>query len=183
MLRGVVVITIFSWIIDSMPSTVAVQITRSKVPKIQMPVWAGSMNQDGFGWVAQLQIGAEQLKMRWCPPGTFTMGSPMDEYGRHDDEAQHPQFIAKGFWIAEHELSERVFAQLTYGAELLLEQGVVAGHVPARNLDWYDARSWCADVGLQLGARVVLPSEAQWEYAARAGRQIHMLVYRWNRQV
>ncbi len=95
----------------------------------------------------------------WCPAGKFTMGSPMDEEGRADDEARHRGTLTKGFWMAKTEVTQ---AQWEYvmGNNPSDHEG---GNLPVECVSWKDCQKFCQKLGLAL------PTEAEWEYACRAG--------------
>lgn len=109
----------------------------------------------------------------WIPPGRFLMGSPHTEDGRQLNEGQHPVVISRGFWIGR---TETTVAQ--YGAVTKLNPGdQVDPMLPVVKVTWRDATNYCdlltkaeAKAGrLPAGFVYRLPTEAEWEYAARAG--------------
>jgi formylglycine-generating enzyme required for sulfatase activity len=99
------------------------------------------------------------VMMVWAPPGCFVMGS---DDGRRDERPPHRQCFERGYWIDQTEVTN---AQ--YGSE-----GAYPGPLrPRGNLTWVEARDFCR----QRGAR--LPTEAEWEYAARGPDS---LIYPWG---
>ena len=121
------------------------------------------------------------IEMVWCPAGEFLMGSPEDEADREDNETQHRVTLTRGFWMAKTETTQGQWAgamgstiqemakQGSYGTVLVGEGSV---H-PMYYVNWDDARKYVAklnaDHALPSGWKWALPTEAQWEYACRAG--------------
>jgi len=112
-------------------------------------------------------------EMVMLPEGFFLMGSPFGETGRSDDEGpQHKVTIGTPFVIGKTEVT---FAEYdNFAASTGREQpnddfSRGRGNSPVINVTWYDARAYCRWLGEQTGETYRLPSEAEWEYAARAG--------------
>jgi formylglycine-generating enzyme len=118
------------------------------------------------------------IKLSWCPPGTFVMGSPLSEPERRLDEAQKEVTLTRGFWIAKYEATQGQWKSV-YGAlpgELTAE--LPAGdNLPVGNVNFTEAEEYARRL-TELARRAAalpddwefrLPTEAQWEYAARAG--------------
>jgi formylglycine-generating enzyme required for sulfatase activity len=164
----------------------------------------------GTPWALPLAAGG-QLKMAWIAPGNFMMGSPVTEFGRHDDEAQFHVTLTHGYWLGTTELTVAEWRDVM-GTDLRqhltdiinddtlydfpngkstirdfmgMSRDVDAGKYLANEADdlpmyftsWNDAMVFCAKLTererkagrLPAGYKYTLPTEAQWEYAARAG--------------
>ncbi|MBO7524645.1 MAG: SUMF1/EgtB/PvdO family nonheme iron enzyme, partial [Verrucomicrobia bacterium] len=113
------------------------------------------------------------LDMIWIRSGTFTMGSPEDELGRYDDETQHEVTLTQGYWLGKYEVT-----QAQYEAVMGTNPSVTQGDdLPVQKVSWTDAMEFCATLTkieraagrLPEGYEYTLPTEAQWEYACRAG--------------
>jgi formylglycine-generating enzyme required for sulfatase activity len=114
------------------------------------------------------------MKLRWIPKGKFTMGSPEKEKGRYDSEGpQHRVTFDQGFWMAETEVTQAQY-QAVMGENPSLFKGE---DLPVEQVSWHQAVEFCRKLAererragkLSSGWVYRLPSEAEWEYAARAG--------------
>ena len=128
--------------------------------------WASDWGEDEFGlWMAFTYKGVKQA-FRWCEPGTFLMGSPEDEPERLDNELQHEVTLTKGFWIADTPVTQALW-QVVMGENPGRFQGEER---PVENVSWDDAQVFITKMNdLKPELKLCLPSEAQWEYACRAG--------------
>jgi len=107
-------------------------------------------------------------RFRWIWPGTFTMGSPEDEPGRDKDETQHEVTLSRGFWLANTACTQAFWQAITgeYPSEFKGEE------LPVENVSWNDCQKQLQRLNQEHpGLELRLPSEAQWEYACRAGTQ------------
>ena len=102
------------------------------------------------------------------PAGSFTMGSPAGEYGRGDDERQHQVTISKPFYLQTTEVTQGQWQQVM-GNNPSYFNHCGAG-CPVEQISWNDVQEFIRKLNSQEGVdRYRLPTEAQWEYAARAG--------------
>ncbi len=107
------------------------------------------------------------------PGGTFLMGSPESEPGRDADEGPRRQVTIARFAIGKYEVTFAEYEACVVAGgckELPDDRGWGRGQRPVINVSWNDAQAYVAWLNRKVGAEVYrLPSEAEWEYAARAG--------------
>jgi len=116
------------------------------------------------------------MELVWCPAGKFTMGSPETEEGREPDEVQRKVKLTKGFWMGKQQVSQRFWR---YVMSTNPSKFTRAPNRPAESMSFEDAMEFCerltkadrASRKLPKGAYYTLPTEAQWEYACRAGTE------------
>jgi len=105
------------------------------------------------------------MTMVYVPPGEFRMGSDLAEPGRHDDETAHEVKITRGFWIAATEVTQPQWEKVM-GFNRSDPKGE---NLPASRLSWPQAVEFCRKLSQTEKRPYRLPTEAQWEYACRAG--------------
>lgn len=110
---------------------------------------------DVDGWARQVREPRTEIVFQLIRPGEFDMGSPEDEPGRADDETLHRVHITRPFYLG---VTEVTYRQLN---RLLGKPG--GSDRPVDKATWTQAKDICHDIGCTL------PTEAQWEFAARAG--------------
>ena len=125
--------------------------------------WAEELGVDEYGLWARV-LGHRLRRLR---PGRYLRGSPPEEEGRFDNEVQHEVELTRGFWIGETAVTQALWLEVMGGENPSRFQG--PDH-PVETVSWDDAQSFCVALNerfVGLGAR--LPTEAEWEYACRAG--------------
>jgi formylglycine-generating enzyme required for sulfatase activity len=107
------------------------------------------------------------------PAGTFMMGSPADETDRNDeDEYQHKVTISKAFYMQTTEVTQGQWKSVMGTEPWKDKKGIKEGdNYPASYVNSYDAIAYCKKLSEKEGKRYRLPTEAEWEYACRAGTQ------------
>lgn len=113
-------------------------------------------------------LGPEMVAL---PAGEFQMGSPPAESGRYNDEPIRTVRIAKPFAIGKYEVMFHEYDRFATAANrpLPADQGWGRGRRPVINVNWKNAVAYADWLSQQTGQRYRLPTEAEWEYAARAG--------------
>ena len=118
------------------------------------------------------------MKLVLIPKGTFMMGSPESEEGRYkDDETQHEVTISKDYYLGVYEVTQAQYEKVM-GKNPSHFQGAIVGNenadLPVDRVSWEDAVEFCKKLSdlpeeKKAGRVYRLPTEAQWEYACRAG--------------
>ncbi|MBP3556196.1 MAG: formylglycine-generating enzyme family protein [Thermoguttaceae bacterium] len=118
-----------------------------------------------------LTIKGVDFAFRWRPPGTFQMGSPSSEAERDSDEGpRYEVTLTKGFWMLETPVTQGMYCAIAGSNSSYFKSG---DNYPAENVSWLDCQSFCESLnalgGAPEGFAFRLPTEAEWEYACRAG--------------
>ena len=116
------------------------------------------------------------IRLCWAPAGRFTMGSPPDEPERRPGEDQAEVTLTRGFWIGKHEVTQGDWKRLVGDLPGPLTAGA-GDDFPLYAVNFAEAEGFCAAAtararasgALPEGWEFRLPTEAQWEYACRAG--------------
>jgi formylglycine-generating enzyme required for sulfatase activity len=106
-----------------------------------------------------------EMKFAFIPPGTFLMGSPASEAEREDDEMQHRVTLTKGYYLGIYLVTQAQWEAIEGTAPSYFD-GVDR---PVERVSWDDCNRFCTKLGQKTGKRFRLPTEAEWEYACRAG--------------
>jgi uncharacterized protein (TIGR02996 family) len=128
------------------------------------------------------------IRFAWIPAGTFLMGSPAQEAERKENELQHQVVLTRGYWLGTYPVTQEQWQQVMGNNPSRfsdqgnqqekgwnrLQKDTSTSHFPAERIDWEQAMEFCSRLG-QVGPGVFttyrLPTEAEWEYACRAGTQ------------
>jgi formylglycine-generating enzyme required for sulfatase activity len=157
--------------------------------RITKPAWAVDFGSDEFGVYATIEVqpverretkkgrtkrhsattSPVRQRLRWIPPGRFLMGSPEGEVGRDQDEIQHWVTITHGYWMFDTPCTQALWECV---------MGDNPSHFvdpererPVEQVSWEDASQFITRLHARLpqDLRFRLPTEAEWEYACRAG--------------
>jgi formylglycine-generating enzyme required for sulfatase activity len=146
----------------------------------------------GLVWLAGLSISQSQtlprpllgedytipgmeMEMVWIEPGSFWMGSPEIEPGRKIDEIRHQVTLTQGYWMGKYEVPTAQWERIM-GSQTAKSKKQKADS-PIEEVSWSDVQVFLEKLNerelkakrLPEGYRYLLPTEAQWEYACRAG--------------
>ncbi len=135
------------------------------------PAWAVAWGDDRFGLWADLAVASVVQRLRWIEPGSFLMGSPETEPGRYDSEGpQHRVTLTQGFWLADAACTQALWLAVVGGKNPSNFKG--DDELPVEQVSWDEVmKKFLPKLQALLpeGVEAALPSEAQWEYACRAG--------------
>jgi formylglycine-generating enzyme required for sulfatase activity len=141
------------------------------------PTWASEWGEDQrHGPWCAFEVGDVVQRLRWIPPGVFWMGSPEDEEGRFSVEGpRHLVSIDSGFWMFDtpctQALWEAVMGENPSRFKVADRPRERAGR-PVESVSWEQCQEFLTALNSRLdGLQLSLPSEAQWEYACRAGTE------------
>jgi len=160
--------------------------------KMQKPAWADAMGRDRYGLWFEFVVEDVRQRMRWIAPGSFLMGSPEDEVGRSRNErVQQAETLTKGYWLFDTPVTQALWLalmgsnpsyhrpvedNLTLFQKTKIKMGfaqkkseIYPNH-PVERVSWDECQAFLKNLSFRLsGMKLALPSEAQWEYACRAG--------------
>ena len=149
------------------------------------PRWATAWGDDPFGLWADLAVGSAAQRLRWIEPSGpagFWMGSPREERAALEDEqvregadsTEHEPrgvTVPEGFWLAEGPCTQALWEAVMGGNPSQYKDAPDAPQRPVEQVSFDDVQEFLRHLRgwLPEGCEPALPTEAQWEYAARAG--------------
>ena len=133
-----------------------------------LPDWMHDEGADQIGRWCEFKVGGVVQRMRWIEPGAFWMGSPLNKAERQSNELRHRVVLTKGFWLADTACTQALW-QAVVGTNPSHFRG--DPQLPVERVSWNDITGVFLPKlhALVPGLDLELPSEAQWEYACRAG--------------
>ncbi len=141
---------------------------RTAPPPLFPTAWASSFGQDPYGLWCGIEIGGVEQRLRWIPPGKFLMGSPEDEPNRMNGELLHRVMLTQGYWLAETACTQALW-KAVMGSDPSKFKG---SDRPVESVSWDDVKDFIEQLNEKLpDLQCRLTTEAEWEYAARAGSQ------------
>ncbi len=115
-----------------------------------------------------IDLGGEAtIVLEPIPAGGFLMGSPESEGGAADEHPQQPVTISRDFHMSATMITNWQYNTIMGATERRSQTG--EENFPAEEVNWFDAMEFCERLGKKLNRTFRLPTEAEWEYACRAG--------------
>jgi formylglycine-generating enzyme required for sulfatase activity len=119
------------------------------------------------GTPEKTMVNAIGMEFMLIPAGMFIMGSPLEETYRGTSEIQHPVTITRPFYMQTTEVTIDQWRAVMGRRFLARKKG--SGNMPVTKVSWYDCKKFIRKLNQMTGDYYLLPTEAQWEYAARSG--------------
>jgi formylglycine-generating enzyme required for sulfatase activity len=137
------------------------------------PQWVSDFGSDTYGLWCEFQVprndgkGTVTQRMRWIKPGEFLMGSPEGEKGRENESPLHLVTLTHGYWLADTQVTQELFVAI---GTVEFSSKFDGKNNPMEYVSWEDCQAWISKIVKHHDAlSLALPTEAQWEYACRAG--------------
>jgi len=133
-------------------------VTLTKIPEPAKPSMPQNYTETAFGI---------NMKMVYVAGGSFTMGATSEQGSdAESDEKPAHQVTLSGYYIGAFEVTQGQWEKVMGNNPSSFKKG---DYYPVENISWEDAQSFCRELSHRTGKKYVLPTEAQWEYAARGG--------------
>jgi len=154
--------------------------SKKKVPQTKDEPTAGKVGsapKESLGKEAVIDLGKGiKLEMVLIPAGKFMMGSPLSEKGRFNpaskmdtkagDETQHEVTLTKPFYMGKYEVTQEQWEAVMGNNPSSKTKGA---KLPVTDVSWDDSKEYIKKLNISTKNNFRLPSEAEWEYACRAG--------------
>ena len=180
----------FRLVCSGKPAELLMKDGSNEIAEPQMPESDANAHKAGDRMVKT--VNGVEYAFRWCPAGTFIMGMPGYETGHYTYEKRHRVTLTEGFWMLETEVTVGMFKSFVKDSKYTSLGSVPRGWTgddwlhddkfswkapgfsqddsyPVVCVSWYDAEAFCEWLSEKTCLQISLPTEAQWEYACRAG--------------
>ncbi|HVN78301.1 MAG TPA: formylglycine-generating enzyme family protein [Terriglobia bacterium] len=135
------------------------------IASVALTVWAQTVGRPGEQKAVAVIENSVGLKLVLIPAGSFIMGSEPDEKGRQEEEIQHAVNITRPFRIGITEVTQK-----QWDTVMQVNRSQHRGDAfPVEKVSWSSAVEFCKRLSAREGKTYRLPTEAEWEYACRAG--------------
>ena len=136
-------------------------------PKIKKEQINAEVKSEKSGKIKELSgnnftVPGVGIEMIWIKPGSFQMGS---DSGDESEKPVHTVNISKGFWMGKYEVTQKQWKEVMDNNPSYFKRD----NQPVEKISWNDCLKFCKKLSLKTGLNFRLPSEAEWEYACRAG--------------
>lgn len=141
---------------------------KSFLPPVMPFRWACAYGEDRIGLWQAFEVAGVRQVMRWIPPGEFLMGFSEDEHWQAEDYRQHQVLLNEGFWLADTVCTQEIWEAVMGDNPSLYKDDK---NNPVETVSWLDVVERFLPKIQEFipGLQLQLPTEAQWEYACRAG--------------
>lgn len=131
------------------------------------PSYASAWGKDQYGIWFEVSIKQVAQRFRWIPKGQFTMGSPESEEEHQSHETLHEVTLTQGFWLADSACTQELWQEVMGENPSHFDDDL---QNPIETVSWLDVQSFLTKLNQTIpNLNAHLPTEAQWEYACRAG--------------
>lgn len=166
------------WLLEQANQKMEIQQTERKAREVE--AWQEYVRKarEKAGVRKVLKAKGVEYAFRWCPPGEFMMGGRRKEFEALtftlvEKSDQHQVKLTKGFWLLETPVTQMMWTSLMGKNPSWFRKGLFVWsddlQRPVEQVSWNDCQDFCQMLSQKLGRQVQLPTEAQWEYACRAG--------------
>jgi formylglycine-generating enzyme required for sulfatase activity len=144
-----------------------------------MLVSCGSSEEPNEGDTKTVKVGDAKIELVYVAPGNFRMGATAEQDGfdSFTELPAHDVQLTKGYWIGKTEVTQELWDEVMDNNPSDIKQyaGKDDTTLPVMNITWNDAQEFVKKLSKKTGEKFRLPTEAEWEYAARgAGKTFHL---------